>query len=359
MKINKRQSLVGRLIFAQGEQSNIEDKYDDEVHPSTKDFWSGLAANKSHSLNNSAIMSVYGPTLSRNSYNHVTNRVNNVGANNVNPGMLYNEIMQRERPHRKQLEELAKNTVANIWGFPKNQLNGSIDRNVDINNQQGDMPQQNINSLSNEEMSKLKPEVGKRINLNAMSHGSAVNNMMQAHHMSRKELDSLDPKLLGLYDKFSALAHQMYWHHDLSALDDESLGNTAIGSSKVEWDKDDNRGQHQIKAKAFMFPVLIQELSKGIHMLLNAHGLRGKDDRELTHIYKIADAIKNEPWLIQAGSDLWRKVSKVLNVSKVNHAKFIASLASKSPDEVNTVLMSILDNNPKSIDMVKGMVSRE
>jgi hypothetical protein len=66
-------------------------------------------------------------------------------------------------------------------------------------------------------------------------------------------------------------------------------------------------GRFQVVARAWIWPLLAHELTKGTAELVCLHGLAPLDDEAYTYVTDIADRIEHEIWMIQAGGELWRK----------------------------------------------------
>jgi hypothetical protein len=60
----------------------------------------------------------------------------------------------------------------------------------------------------------LRDEINKRLTLNWLIQGAAQHAGMTFHHLVADELNSLDPRLLRLYDQFALVILMQYWHVD-------------------------------------------------------------------------------------------------------------------------------------------------
>lgn len=67
-----------------------------------------------------------------------------------------------------------------------------------------------------------------------------------------------------------------------------------------------------VVAKATIWPVLAHELVKGTAELVCLHGLCALDRRTFDAVTEVADRIDHEPWLMHAGSELWRRLLALL-----------------------------------------------
>ncbi len=65
-------------------------------------------------------------------------------------------------------------------------------------------------------------------------------------------------------------------------------------------------GQFHVMARAWMWPLLAHELTKGTAELVCLHGFNEIDDNTWKYITHEADRIEHEIWMMQAGGELWR-----------------------------------------------------
>jgi hypothetical protein len=69
--------------------------------------------------------------------------------------------------------------------------------------------------MSDEE---LRGEINKRLTLNWLIQGASQHAGMTFHHLVRDELDTLDPRLLRLYDQLALVGLLQYWHLDAAVI---------------------------------------------------------------------------------------------------------------------------------------------
>ena len=82
----------------------------------------------------------------------------------------------------------------------------------------------------------------------------------------------------------------------------------AIGYSGIE--KRD--GGLVVRAQATIFVILLHELFKGTAELVCAHGLNRLDAQTYFNVVSQADRLHYEPWLLQAGPEMWRRFLAVV-----------------------------------------------
>jgi len=133
-----------------------------------------------------------------------------------------------------------------------------------------------------------------------------------------------------------------------------SLGASAIGSTRVEYGDDEGQPP-QIVAKACIFPVLCQELSKGVAELLSHHGLAGMDEPTTRTVLSKADDIRHEPYLIQVGPDVWRRFNAV-RPKNIPLAEIVQALAMQ--DDPTKIIMAVIEDpkSPETIEMLNSLV---
>ncbi|MBD3408408.1 MAG: hypothetical protein GF411_19955 [Candidatus Lokiarchaeota archaeon] len=312
----------------------MTEAYEEEANPSTREFWENLPKQKRHIFSKHPIMSVYGKSLSKKSFEHTNKRMGDVGGNVRNLMQVFQQIMQKERAHKEELESLAVNTVSEVWGIPVSMLEANITDAVDINT---------TKSSEDVELSQeMIDQINKRITINALTQGSAVDMMMTVHHLVNRELKKIDTELLNLYDKITSASHKQYWMMDISSMA-KQLAGMAVGSEKVTYSNDTPK----IEAKAIMFPILVQELSKGVMELLSHHGLSDMDEETTETVLAHADRLEDEPWLIQIGPEMWRKLLDAMP-DKTKKADIVTALNKLPPKQMHDLIMKILDDPVKA-----------
>jgi hypothetical protein len=338
--------------------------FDKDVAPSTKKFWKNIRNDKTHEFGKHPIFAVYGEQLSQEGYEDIKNRKEEVNLPDGHMVLmeLFQRIMMEEHQHKKQLEDLAVRAVAEVWGIDEKRIRAQLTQHVDINTTVEDLSDEDFEELI-EETPGFRKLVNKRLSLNSLVHGSAVNAMLTLHKFLMQELNQISPELVDLYDKISVGSYRMYWTFDFSGM---GLGQMAAGSSKVEYEKN-SEGEEQsvVIAKAFIFPVLVQELCKGVAEMITHHGLSGIDEKTLKNVLIKADDIKHEPWLIQIGTQMWRKFSKAIQDMnarrelKIPVAKILMFLSQEDPDTVHKVIEACIDYPKEAADLLDAIIIKK
>ena len=269
----------------------------------------------------------------------------------------------------------------------------------------------------------LREEINRRLTLNLLIQGCAEHAFLTSHYIVRDELAAIDPRLLGLYDRFAVYGRLQYWtlfgrlifgsprrfwkrattdaahpfhlHPILSrhgaALAEASrawaiergrakgisrlrvpslsmswllirvlskearhrrqLESLAIRAAATVWGIAEERmdallttnvafgelrvpetfrgkllraaaagyggivrreGRLMVVARAQVWPILAHELVKATAELVCMHGLCDLDDEQYAGVMSRADLIEYEPWMLQAGPEIWRRLLPLL-----------------------------------------------
>lgn len=322
----------------------ILEAYEDEVEPSTQSFWKDLSRNPAHTLGKHPIFAIYGDDLSRTSWAHTSERARAAGVD-IN-ALMHNmqQIMQIEQPHREKLVNLAKQITCKIWGIPEEMLRGELTQDVEVNEEENEDEDEEVDD-------ETRKHVNKRLTMNAMTHGSAVHAMLSMHYLIDKEIEKIDPRLLQLYNKISSGAHNQYWLINIPRML-AMLGAMAVGSAKVDWDEEEPR----IDARGVIFPVLAQEMSKGVAELLSHHGLADLDEPTTKTVLKHADDIKNEPYLMQVGPEIWRRFLKA-KPRELPLADIYVALAKQSPDDLHKIITVVVEEPEQASELLNDLLA--
>lgn len=322
-------------------KNGLKEDYEQEAHPRTVGFWRGLPRNQGHILGKHPVFALYGHDLSKTSYDYTTGKYDR----NPRRMMQYVQSIHRlEAGHEEELTNLAKKIVCKIWGVPEEMLDAQMGQGGVEHNRQRIPPPADIE--------KHRKQINKRLTLNSLIHGSAVHAMFSIHHAVNQEIARINPELLDLYTKISASSHHMYWLMDIGMMM-QMIGG-AVGSTNVVYDEDD---QPVVKARGVNFPVLVQELMKGVAELISHHGLSNLTPEEVSATLQHADAIDHEPYLIQAGPELWRKFLKV-KPRDIPQAEMFQALSMQEPDDLHKIMTAVIENPEEAAELLRNLVAQ-
>lgn len=376
--------------------------YERGAHPSTQQFWSGIRQSR-HPFSVHPILAMYGNESAQKSYEHTVNALQQAfpELQNASPEQIqrqlpdmamriFTNISRLEAPHRRELEELAKELVHRTWGIPTEMMDARLGP-PELKDE--DDSEAELEDMDIEEVPVDRDQVNKRITMNALTQGAAVHNMATIHYAAEQELSDIDPKLLHAYKKFSGGAVHGYWLIDFAEMTREMLSTTAVGSSKVSYGQADSGAdefgldddeefelddealmqsignakgtpeepaapQAKIIARAANFPILVQELVKGTMELLSFHGLEGLDRKQLEAIYQESDRMEDEPWFIQVGPHIWRAFLKIVPKGH-DLASVVAEVAAQPPKWIHNLLSQTIEAVHRGEDPAEARAALE
>lgn len=314
----------------------FDEAYEDEAHQGGVEFWRNLPRNREHPYGKHPIMAMHGHNLAQSAYDFTDRRTSDLGGHMgmAEQMQMFQTIMQVEAQHKEELEELAKNLTQRIWGIDPNMLNANLGEPGEREYDPGEESDEDV-----EIPQELRDEINKRITMNALTQGSAVHAMQTAHHMVDQAINDINPTLLNLYNRLSASATHQYWMLDLPMVAEQLLGAVA-GTESVDID---DQGNAEVNANGYIFPILVQELFKGVMEVLTMHQLSNKSEADLKQIYRYADRLIDEPFLIQVGPELWRRFLRSMPRG-ANLANVVAELSRMNPSEVHRIVNLVVED---------------
>ena len=217
------------------------------------------------------------------------------------------KILELEKPHIKELCELAKKLVMEDFDIteedleiecslttemqlkPKKPLRLEAENNVEFDN--------------HDEYSNANKEVYKRRMLNALIQGAAK----KTNHMFNlvdEELSELNPLLPNLYSKLMTGADYMYM------VNDDKAPRMIGGLCEVELPKKEGDVPKMV-IEAICMPVLIHEMVKGVMEILSTHGIPA-NTKIAEYVMERADFMSAENWDIRLGPPIWERFLKCI-----------------------------------------------
>ena len=234
---------------------------------------------------------------------------------------LLQDVMQAEEPYRDQLEELAKDVVYKMFPvIEKARIN--IDASLVASPQQMKISQQSGEErISNEQEADAalediadKSGVDKRRIINSITQGAGIRGT-RAYYMFDYAMDLLDT--LGVKDKYEELVNNAYGIYD----DDAAIammmamlaqgGGAQGGESEIDWNDEDDT--MTIKATALTFPILMQEIIKGLYEFVSLQGFSDVAKGSGEKIQKATDRVTSEPEDIRYGKFIYDGLRDLVN----------------------------------------------
>ena len=265
----------------------------------------------------------YSEKLASKRFKDIVNMVKRYhGVENIDMGMMQQmfQIMQEvgriEQDKKEQLEQLAIDIVSEEFDIPEDMLKPDLvppgsELDLDDEGEDDEEEEEEFKPKSAERMKELDSEVAKRNVINAMMQGASKKGHYIFHQVA-DELDRIDPRLMVLYGKLMSLADFQYW-----LIPESAMGSAIGGTEKIKWEKPENEDEEEdenqeeeptIEAKAWIFPLLVHELIKGVMELAAIGWAEGHmEPDEHKHVISRADTIPGEIWGMRLGPGMWEK----------------------------------------------------
>ncbi|MFT3784554.1 MAG: hypothetical protein QM770_00120 [Tepidisphaeraceae bacterium] len=98
-----------------------------------------------------------------------------------------------------------------------------------------------------------------------------------------------------------------------------------------------------VVAESTVASLLGPELAKGVAELICLHGLNTLDDETYAHVMEQADRIDYEPWMIESGAELWRRLLAAVPEGRTP-AEVLMQLALLPPLAMESVVEAFIEN---------------
>jgi hypothetical protein len=269
------------------------------------------------------------------------------------------QVMSYEESHKEDLELLAVETVLSLPQFEQAKdavMDGHlvIDAKLvsDVQMQTPvDPPESDVEVP--EIKAELDAEADKRRMMNMMTQGAAVGSHY-AFELADEALTKIDPNLKKLYGTIMSTAEFAYWampervQRAMSA-----SGDGAAGKAKIE----QNGDQVIIHVEGLIFPVLIQEIVKGLMEYI------AYDPEEEPEVHNYSreqtDTLGNEIWDVKFGPAVWRRVLDTIGHENQRWMPQVYQhLQSLPPGEFSQVVHGILQSDPKMRQWMADLIAQ-
>jgi hypothetical protein len=231
----------------------------------------------------------------------------------------HNRIVQTERAHRTQLEQLAVELVMKEMGIPEGSFQwdvkivgmGEIDtENFNRENQQQQEPQiPQVNIEVEEELmtdlEQLNLEKAKRRLMNAMIQGASKKGHYMYHLVPEKIQEITGSEtLLNDYGILMSINDSLYWQLGDDMM--QAMMNQPGGVGGKE-EVDTQTDPPTIKVRALNFPICVHECIKGIMEIFAVHGQ--PEDTDLNQaVSDSEDTLEKEMWDLRLGPAIWDRI---------------------------------------------------
>lgn len=253
-------------------------------------------------------------------------------------GALQN-AMQLEAGHEEELENLAVQTVLGMDEFSlareaveagELRIEAELTQEIDLDGasldaeELDDKPEMQVAQIANE----LNLETAKRRFVNMLIQGNAMEKSY-AFHLVNDQLARISPQLVNLYGVLTSIGELgQYVFPDEMQKAAMGSGQGAGGAARIRIGED---GVPVIHAQAVTFPILLQELVKG---LMEYASMSDEDDPETrAHAMGQADTLSNEPMALMLGPGAWRRVISLIPADKQRMIPYVYDHIVRMPPE--------------------------
>ena len=275
--------------------------------------------------------------------------------------------MRHEEAHREDLQQIAVDLVLNLPEFRGAReaiqrgdlrIRAELTENVTLSRKhlepEPDDPEQTDLQIP-EIAQQLGDEVAKRRFVNMMIQGNAMNKNY-AYHLVADRLREIDPHLLDLYGAAVSIGEFAYWAIPEQTWLEFMRGAPPGGS--LHLGKDDD-GVPVIHAQAVIFPVLVQEIVKGLMEYLSHEDDVDPDVRK--YVRGKADTLKDEQWDIMFGAGAWKRFMRAFGDTEEDQAMLpyvYDHLIHLPPQQFRRTVSEIVRGTAEGQRYVKGIIDK-
>lgn len=207
-------------------------------------------------------------------------------------------------------------------------------------------------------MANFNPEVEKRKVINAMIQGAAVSKNY-AYNLVHSELNAIDPRLLAFYGVAMAGSELGYFATpDAMAAVAVQSPELSGGSSELEFEgggEEGGQGVPIIRARGMIFPMLVQEITKGLMELMSYEGLPENPEAAQDVIDK-TDFVDHESWAMIMGRGLWTRFVSALGGNEDEITMHLYNrIVQMPPDQFNKAMQTIQAGGSGAQQFVKRL----
>jgi hypothetical protein len=278
-------------------------------------------------------------------------------------------ISDAEGQYKEELEALAINLVFELPEFRsarrayeanRLQIDAQLVDEIDTSRMQTSdepenpdqaEPQQQRTPADQAWMQKM---VQRRYFTNAMIQGSAVSNDY-LFELGKATLDRINPDLRKAYGILMVSSELGYWMFPQDMVIAGAKEQTHVGSAEV----DTEDGKPIVKAYAQCFPVLIQEIIKGLTELASLASLP-RDPVEREEVIKQTDMVDLEAWSMILGPKLWDSFIEAVDAENERELTMhlYRHMQAMDVDQFNAFMKELLAKSPKGMQMLRDLAAK-
>ena len=208
----------------------------------------------------------------------------------------------------------------------------------------------------------MQKMVQRRHFTNAMIQGSAVSNNF-LFELAGQTLDRIHPKLRQSYGILMISTEIGYWMFPQSKVmagikAKKNVGSVRVAYEALEEDQPPTGKKPVVIARGMCFPVLIQEIIKGITELASLPSLP-RDAGERQEVLNKTDLVDLESWSMMLGPKLWDSFIEAVDAGNERELTMhlYRHIQAMDVDKFNAFMKEILAKSPKGMQMLRNLAA--
>jgi len=245
---------------------------------------------------------------------------------------LFSQIEELELEHKEELEILAVKTIRELYNIPEHIVFNTVLKSFK-ETCEGEFEDNEVEFVieNEEQFHRLQDEIGKQIILNGLIQGSSIKIWSSAYFLIKNEINLINPFLMDLYNKYSALTSISFWVNPIDLMVQEVDNGHAMSQGHCQV-----INETTIETVGNNLPVLLHELNKGTITYLTLHGLPNNvTKQELDYILAKSSQYSFEIWHYLLSPTLWSDFLKSTSTDSSNLPKIIMDLSKLPYKELN------------------------
>ena len=274
-------------------------------------------------------------------------------------GSLVRKCKEYEKPIKDTLENIAENALNRLFAIPDGTINitteltdkVSFKHSPRITPESDEGLKYTFKDIADIEFSNKAVE--KRRFINSLIQGGSrrmLDTALISEDIIFNDLNKINPELVPLYKKIMIINDYLLFTKE-EELDDKNPMQGAYVETHIGADGE----RSTIEAQGIIFPLLLQELIKGVFEVFSTHGLPS-DKKKAMYVIKKADFLLAEPWDMRFGVGLWDEIFG--NIHDSNLIPYIFTKLIELPtDEFNSSVREILASTEAGNNILNDLVS--
>lgn len=274
-------------------------------------------------------------------------------------GHILGECKKLESKNREALEELCANIINDLFQIPEDTVEMDIKIVDKIDTPSERLIPEKTTDFSFDDindMNSLTDEIYKRRLLNALVAGAA---MYYTNNIGTyvRELFEIDSDLPSLYKKAIDYNNVLLFYEKDTFNDKQSTN-----GGKVDVTISSNDMRPTIKAEGLLFPILVEEVIKGMLELAISHGLP-KNSTKAKYVIGKSDFKLAELWDMRLGYSLWNLIEDEMtecgyDMLEVGLNFFLMELAEMDCETFNASMQEVFARTKKGKRVLSEIAER-